>query len=743
MNSEQPAMRERRVPGRRSSGVVASSDCGYSSRSSSESNKQSSERRDEEINEILNEMTDNPTPPVKIKAEKTDNPTVVESALVAVKTEPFEDKENCENEKKKILKKNDSPGSAKKRKVVRPSNQPKISSFFLTPAKKEPELDKSVTGDTTGLDESISEEKVPEETPPELVKRKVGRPKSRKSNTPVVTTPGDAGKVPEVAAETPPEVAAETPPEVKKRVGRPKKRKFALNASSNDTSASANVSIEPQEKKAKEDIETPKKVVDPVEPENIVFEPETVDKVIVEPELDTPEEVVVEPDTPELAEDPEEDDTQGEVDAQNDASVEIIEDIPEDGIIDEVIEDIWHVDLKYETAKQNWAPQFLVKWDGFPPADNTNEPYEHVCHADVLKDYVRRKFEMHEDRIKEATKKLASQSQDIHKKLSAKPKTYIEKKLLRFDFLKFQCNLLAYIYTYKNIGMTSNFMKSLCYNLWLSKFYEQEEARKLKDLEIVECISEKENFVITIENFVDYSPVPYFKYLKKVKNQHSVDVEGFGCKCEGICNKASECCPKLKGLEFIYDVDGRNSASSHQMIVECNQLCKCSLDCLNRRRESKFTFGLFKTQNRGWALKTREAIPAGSFVIEYTGELIDEAEALKRSIEYKKTGNNYMFDLDYNEDKDSVYSIDATNAGNLSRFINHSCSPNLQTWPATSCNENPKMHRLYYFSLRPIRSGEELTVDYSGGVHLGVDDKPPKDADPCHCGSANCKGYIF
>lgn len=255
-------------------------------------------------------------------------------------------------------------------------------------------------------------------------------------------------------------------------------------------------------------------------------------------------------------------------------------------------------------------------------------------------------------------------------------------------------------------------------------------------------MKENNTFRIKCENRIDWERLPYFNYLKKVEYPEMSSFQT-GCQCgEKGCIKSAECCPQALGSEFVFDVDKRICALSHQMIVECNDTCSCSRDCPNRPKVQKISFCIYKTSDRGWALKTLENIPTGSFVIEYTGELIDQAEAKKRSHYYNKTGKSYLFDLDYNVDAEAEYSIDATREGNLSRFINHSCQANLQTWPATTCVENPKMHRLYYIALRSIRAGEELTVDYSGGVILHPVEKS-KDAIECKCGSAMCKGYIF
>lgn len=415
----------------------------------------------------------------------------------------------------------------------------------------------------------------------------------------------------------------------------------------------------------------------------------------------------------------------------------------DENVIDEVIEDIWHVSVM--TVNDEQTARFLVKWDGFDPSQNTYEPYEHVAHAEVLKDYVRRKLEIHQDKFDAEVEKLLLESGKVYESFSTnKSKFVILKKLSRFDDMQFKCNVLAVIYMYGKIARYSKFITRLRYQAILFKYHQViQQERKAHEL-LAKKFMKKENqaFKITIENVIDYEPVPSFKYLREV--QHPLKVQSnVGCNCVNLCSKKNDCCPKKMNVEFVYDVDKRICALSHQMIVECNENCSCNEECPNRPQQTRISLCVFKTSNRGWALKTLESVPAGTFVIEYTGELIHLKKAQTRSQIYNKPGLTYLFDLDYNEENEATYSIDATNKGNLSRFINHSCNANLQTWPATSCNENPKMHRLYYFSLRLIKAGEELTVDYSGGVNLTPKADPPIDAIPCKCGEANCKGYIF
>lgn len=414
--------------------------------------------------------------------------------------------------------------------------------------------------------------------------------------------------------------------------------------------------------------------------------------------------------------------------------------VPKSGVIvEEIIEEIWYINV--EKVNSEFTPRFLVKWDGFPPSENTLEPFEHVSHAECLQEYVKRKFEMHQERIDEAMANLLKEAHGQYENYLKKPKTFILKKLSKFDVLKYKCHLLGLIYTYDKLPTASTFLKQLRYQNILYQFYLKSQREKTENKEFLKTIVKKEKLNVKAENSIDYDPVPSFSYLMKVENPFKKKLK-FGCECPEGCSKDSNCCPKMRKVNFVYDVDERICALSHQMIVECNDYCKCDKTCLNRPKKTQVSLCIFKTADRGWALKALDAIPSGTFVVEYVGELIDQSQAKKRTRIYNKIGVTYLFDLDYNVKGEATYSIDATHKGNLSRFINHSCAANLQTWPATSCNENRDMHRLYYISLRAIRAGEELTVDYSGGV-INPSKKPPKDAIPCKCGSEICKGYIF
>ena len=56
--------------------------------------------------------------------------------------------------------------------------------------------------------------------------------------------------------------------------------------------------------------------------------------------------------------------------------------------------------------------------------------------------------------------------------------------------------------------------------------------------------------------------------------------------------------------------------------------------------------------------------------------------------------------------------IDACFYGNESRFINHSCEPNMRTINLVSNCESQTFHSIGLFAIRKVLPGEELTIDY-------------------------------
>lgn len=136
-------------------------------------------------------------------------------------------------------------------------------------------------------------------------------------------------------------------------------------------------------------------------------------------------------------------------------------------------------------------------------------------------------------------------------------------------------------------------------------------------------------------------------------------------------------------------------------------------------------------QGRG-AFATRR-LRAGQKIVEYTGERINQAEGDRR---YAEDGmarhHTFLFTLD-----DDLL-IDGGRGGNASRFLNHSCAPNVE---AVIHGDGPA-GRIYFHALRNIQPGTELTFDYKyerTDAHTAEDEQ----FYACRCGTPACRGTIL
>lgn len=93
----------------------------------------------------------------------------------------------------------------------------------------------------------------------------------------------------------------------------------------------------------------------------------------------------------------------------------------------------------------------------------------------------------------------------------------------------------------------------------------------------------------------------------------------------------------------------------------------------------------------GLGLFTTVPIKKGDCIIEYVGEIINDAEANRR-------GGKYLFQTSRDR------HIDGATRTNTARYINHSCRP--------SCEIEIKKGRVFVFAKRAIKPGEELFYDY-------------------------------
>ena len=130
-----------------------------------------------------------------------------------------------------------------------------------------------------------------------------------------------------------------------------------------------------------------------------------------------------------------------------------------------------------------------------------------------------------------------------------------------------------------------------------------------------------------------------------------------------------------------------------------------------------------------WGVFADDDIREGEMIIEYRGEIIENAVAEKREIEYEraKIGSDYMFRID------DLIVCDATKQGNVARFINASCEPNCHTKIISIDGTK----RIAIYAKRDIGAGEELCYDYKFPLEYDESKRIP-----CLCRARDCRGFM-
>lgn len=114
-----------------------------------------------------------------------------------------------------------------------------------------------------------------------------------------------------------------------------------------------------------------------------------------------------------------------------------------------------------------------------------------------------------------------------------------------------------------------------------------------------------------------------------------------------------------------------------------------------QKRRSKYTVGQFKLKvgksKTGKGLYAQENIPKGKCIIEYTGDVVPKEK-------WKTINSLYLFEVS------KKLTINGNTKTNTAKYINHSCRPN--------CEIEIYKDRVYVFSKKNIKTGEELNYDY-------------------------------
>ncbi|XP_073946223.1 histone-lysine N-methyltransferase SETMAR-like [Choristoneura fumiferana] len=227
------------------------------------------------------------------------------------------------------------------------------------------------------------------------------------------------------------------------------------------------------------------------------------------------------------------------------------------------------------------------------------------------------------------------------------------------------------------------------------------------------------------------------------------------CNCDTNCVKNTcKCLSRSGGANYEFRDEDQSphillnfkkytGSSISFPLMECNSLCKCSEYCGNRVvQKGPIKCLVVKpctVSSKGMGLFTSKAIPKGTFICEYAGEVITPQQAAMRNqMNFEQGRMNYIFCL--NEFSNSTLTqtiVDPSNFGNIGRYINHSCEPNCFIVPVRVESPLPK---LAIFSNVDIPSNSEITFNY--GSHIMNLSKSIKNRKKCLCEKKNCIGYM-
>ncbi|VDO51907.1 unnamed protein product [Haemonchus placei] len=226
-------------------------------------------------------------------------------------------------------------------------------------------------------------------------------------------------------------------------------------------------------------------------------------------------------------------------------------------------------------------------------------------------------------------------------------------------------------------------------------------------------------------------------------------------------------------------------------VFECNDNCGCQQKrCYNRvvQQPIKYPIQIYKTAQSGWGVRALCDIPAGAFIANYVGALLTDsiADALHGEDEYfadldlndavrsflfirnpsllvrlvlkcniiknkffpgneeyimlivtvdaaAAVGDDTMFKwADYFGENNTLFVVDAKKKGNVGRFLNHSCDPNVQVQHVFVDTHDLRLPWSSFFAIRNIKAGEELCWNYGYSPDLF-----------CKCGAVTCRGRLL
>jgi hypothetical protein len=197
----------------------------------------------------------------------------------------------------------------------------------------------------------------------------------------------------------------------------------------------------------------------------------------------------------------------------------------------------------------------------------------------------------------------------------------------------------------------------------------------------------------------------------------------------------SECQCKAQDSEDMKNICNTETCLNRQMQEECSAECGCGPECGNRKLQQREEpkLDVVQMELKGAGVVAEAAIPKGSFICEYVGEVISKEELDRRNRIQAETNNPGVSNHRYYLSLSSQLFIDARFKGGIARFINHSCKPNARIDKWRVCG----YERIGIFAITDVFMGDEITYDYDFR-YVGEFEDP----QPCFCGEANCRKWM-
>eukprot|EP00850_Spirogloea_muscicola_P024223 SM000494S17356 [mRNA] locus=s494:3531:7107:- [translate_table: standard] len=278
---------------------------------------------------------------------------------------------------------------------------------------------------------------------------------------------------------------------------------------------------------------------------------------------------------------------------------------------------------------------------------------------------------------------------------------------------------------------------------------------------------------------------PVFEYLSRVSYPAAIAATlapAAGCSCGGPrgCVDPDACaCAARNGGAFPYNRNG-SLVEAKALVYECGPACTCPPTCHNRVAQRGLTRRLevFRTASgKGWGARSWDAIAAGDFLCEYTGCFLEDADA-----ECLLGRDDYLFDLDCSKNvterwsagdglllgdlgngklsvdkgggersavsserlmRDVHFCLDAAKTGNVARYLNHSCAPNLFVQCVLFDHHDVRAPHVCLFAMEHAPPLVELTYDYNYAVGTVRNEDGSVKRISCLCGAPGCRKRLL